>query len=295
MVKKHSYVINGGLIFCILAEDKEFFYGEIIYGTKKIRGVKCENFGGKYYYKYWQLSDRKKGGNYESYFSKIKRLYPQMVFYHRLMGNLFRIKKDRALRIIPPLKIKDLPKNLISFGKRVQKLLKINRNKIYFSGSILSIKNYSNFGDIDIIIEGLKSNIKASKIITILSNRKEFSLEEENFNRRRFKFDGKAICPFGISKKDNFFERNFIRKGKEEKIIAEVIDNSLSLLSPAVYKINIMGEVSYLISYNVGHTHFLRMGEKIEFNAPKCYFNNKKIPFSYVIPIEGSWIKILSS
>lgn len=296
MVMKHSYLINKDFVLCILAEDKNFFYGEILYGAKKIRGVNTTNIRSIKYYKYWQLCDRKIGGSYDVYFKKVKVLYPNEKFNHDLIGKLFRVNKSRSYKILYPKNVKHLPKRLHFIICQLTKFLSINIKNIYFGGSLLLNESKKNLNDIDLIISGLNNNKKISKKISIIVRKNKFGLDEPNsLNRRRFRYKKERICPFGVYKYDNFFEKNFIKKGNKIKIFAEVIDNSYSLLSPAIYKIKINGKIFYLLSYFVGHVKLLNIGDNIELKASPCFFNNKKISFAYVIPIQGCWIKILSS
>ncbi len=293
---KHSYLINKEIIFCILAEDRRFFYGEILYGTKKIDGVKTILIDNIKYYKYWQLSDRKNKGSYSRYFNKIKHLYPHEKFKHHLIGDLFKISKSEKCQILSPKKINHFNRELSRLGYKLAKLLRINKEYVRFGGGILLNEGYKNLGDVDIIIFGLKNNRKASISINRLLRENKFFLNEPNsLNRRRFRYRKNIICPFGVYKSDNLFENNFLKKESPKEIFAEVIDNSHSLFSPAVYKILIDKKIGYLVSYFVGHVHLLNIGDKIKFRAPLCFFNNKKILSAYIIPIQGSWIEILSS
>jgi len=204
-----------------------------------------------------------------------------------------KIIKDFGLDVFD---VKHLPKRLYSIIHQLTKLLNVGLKNTYFGGSLLLDKNKKNLNDIDIIISGLNNNKKISKNISKIVKRKRFSLDESNsLNRRRFKYKKEIICPFGVYKHDNFFEKSFVKKENEVKISAKVVNNSYSLLSPAMYKIKIDGKHFYLLSYFVGHVKLLDIGDNIEFKASPCFFNNKKISFAYVIPIQGSWIEISPS
>jgi len=288
-MNKHQYLITDNFIFCILSEDKNFFYGEILYGIKKVKNVKKMQLKGLEYYKYWDLANRKKGGNYKIYFKKVKKLYPHESFNHPLIGKLFRFDKTRKYVLLP---LKNSSSLNIKLKNELNGLLGID--SFYIGGSHLL--EISNKNDLDIIVKGINKNKKVSKELLEIIKKKEYALKESNsLNRRRFRLlNNTIICPFGISRKDNIFEKNFIKKIGKKRISAKVVDNSLSLLSPAVYKLNVNGRESYLISYYVGHNHLLNLGENIKFTASLCLFKQRKIPLAYVIPIQGSWIDILS-
>jgi len=285
-----------------LAEDKKFFYGEIIYGKKILKNVKNIKIGKDKYYKYWTLEQMKKIGsvyvgkktNYMKYFTSTKKLYPKNYFQHPIIGNLFRIPKKEVIKIERPRKCDKLNK----LQKKILNILKIrfSLSNILIGGSNL-LKNEFCFNDFDIIINGKKAGIQASKLLDKITKNKQnrFLIEWKRYHRRRFRIGKIIICPFSIHKKDNFFEIAKRKKlEKSKKIIAKVIDCSEALFSPSIYKIKIKNNKNYLlISYFVGHNHLFREGEIIEFRAPLFEFSKNSVKKqAFVIPIQGSWIDI---
>lgn len=299
-VLKHSYIFSKDFILCCLSEDKNFFYGEIIYGKRPLKNVKTVKINNILYYKYWELEHTKKiksitvgqKTNYEKYLLLTKKLYPQNYFKHKIMGNLFRLSKKEVINVLEPRGSK-----LTIFQKKIITILK---NKFYFShifvgGSSLLEKKSNN--DFDIIIHGKKEGIRASKIIDKITKKdgNKLLIENNKSHRRRFYINNLIICPFSVYHEDTFFENAKSRKiEKSKKIIAKIIDSSESLFSPSVYKIRTIENKNYLlISYFVGHNHLFRNNEIIEFKAPLFEFSKhltKKQAF--IIPIQGSWIDI---
>lgn len=303
MVLKHSYIFSKDFVLCCLSEDKTFFYGEIIYGRKRLREVKMIKINNFKYYKYWELEHIKKikykkvgkKTNYNRYLNLTKKLYIKNYFTHPVMGKLFRLPKKDAIRIINPKKYLELKKSQVRLVNLLMAIFSLSQKNILIGGSSLLNEKMSH-NDLDIIIYGKKEGIRSSKILNKITERREnrISINKENFHRRRFKLFGIPICPFSIYNGDNFFETTKIKKiKKSRKISADVIDCSESLFSPARYKVRVNNKNYLLISYFVGHNHLFKNGEKIEFKAPLFEFTKKLIKKqAFVIPIEGSWVKI---
>jgi len=303
-IPKHSYVFSKDFILCCLAEDDKFFYGEILYGKKRMNNLPTVKIDNIIYYKYWALEhtkkiDSKKTGEktgYTKYLIQTRRLYPKYYFHHPIIGDLFRISKKEVISIMAPKNY-----NLLSnYQKKIINFLKIkfslpNKN-ILIGGSNL-IKEKDNSYDFDILIEGKSAGIKVSRLLNeIVKNKKNrILIKEGKYHRRRFHINKNIVCPFSIYKTDNFFEIAKIKKLKNpKKITVEVIDSSESLFSPARYKIRTEeGKHFLLISYFVGHNHLFKEKEKIEFKAPLFRFSNNLIKKqAFVIPIQGSWVDI---
>lgn len=300
-ISKHSYIFSKDFILCCLGEDKHFFYGEIIYGMKKMKGVKVIKIDNFHYYKYWGLEHLKKTNHkkmgeetsYMKYFILTKKLYPNYHIVHPIMGNLFRISKREVKNtILPPKKFRPLNK----IQKEIFDFLKIkfslSNKEILIGGSNLIDKGT----DFDVLIKGKSAGIKASKILEEVTKNKgnRILIDKNKFHSRRFYVNKEIICPFSIYKNDNFFE---IAKPKQlrssQKITAEVIDSSESLFSPAQYKIKVGKEIFLLVSYFVGHSHLFKKGEIIKFRAPLFQFSKGLIKKkAFVIPIQGSWVDI---
>lgn len=303
-IPKHSYVFSKDFILCCLAEDDQFFYGEILYGRKRMKSVKTLKFEDNLYYKYWELEHMKKinrkntGGKtgYIRYIIQTKKLYPQYYFQHPVIGDLFRILKIEVIKIMAPKDYNQLNK----LQKQIITLLRIkfsllNQDILMGGSNLLKEKDKPN--DFDILINGKSAGIKVSKLLNKITQNKKnrILIGERRYHQRRFHINKKIICPFSIYEKDNFFEIAKIEKLRNpKKTIAKIIDSSESLFSPARYKIKTMEGKDYLlISYFVGHNHLFKEKEIIEFKAPLFQFSKNSIKKqAFVIPIQGSWIDI---
>ena len=303
-IPKHSYVLSKEFILCCLAEDDNFFYGEILYGKKRINNLPTVRVDNAIYYKYWALENMKKINDkntgektgYARYLLQTKQLYPRYYFHHPIIGDLFRISKKEAIGIrIPRYHNRANKSQKKIFGFLRIKLSLLNKN-ILVGGSNL-IKEKNNPNDFDILIKGKSAGIRASKILNrIVQDRKNrILIGEGKYHRRRFHINQSIICPFSIYNGDNFFEISKSKKIKNpKKIIAEVIDSSESLFSPARYKIRTKeGKHFLLISYFVGHNHLFKEKDSIEFKAPLFQFSKESTTKrAFVIPIQGSWVDI---
>jgi len=301
---KHSYVFSKDFILCCLAEDDSFFYGEILYGKKRMENVKTIKLDKVFYYKYWELEhqngvNRKKVGektSYTKYLNFTTRLYPEHYFNHSIIGNLFRISKRDVIKVIPPKNYYSLSK----FQKQIINHLRIKfplslKNILVGGSNLINEKN--NHNDFDLLIKGKTEGIKMSKFLNeiTLNKTNQVLIGEGRYHQRRFHINNQIICPFSIYKTDNFFEIAKNRKLENKKeITAKVTDSSGSLFSPARYKIKTNKSENYLlISYFVGHAHLFKEGDIIKFKAPLFqFFKNSIKKKAFVIPIEGSWVDI---
>ena len=152
-------------------------------------------------------------------------------------------------------------------------------------------------GDFDIIIKGNNNIIRASERIKKLTKNEENKLVQKNItHKRRFKFEGRIICPFGITNKTDFINlHNFKKICDTKEVRALITEDSLSLATPSLYKIHTKEGEFFLGSYFVGHCHLLKKGDKIKFSSSLFEFKKGNKTFmAYIIPMEGTWIRILN-
>lgn len=305
---KHSYLVTKeNFILCYLAKDSKYLYGEIVYGNIPIKGIKSIYFHKKRYYKYWTLQGARKKligkageeTTYQNYIRIIKDIYRKYYTLHPLLGEVFRIKKGDIKRILLPIDYQKANNQQKDLLVKISKKLGIPLNSILIGGSGILFPGSKkiNRNDFDIIINGEVNGVKASNSISGLIRRPRYQekLGSKKVHPRRFIIDGIPICPFATYPKEDFFERLRYRiKRPNNAITAEILDDSYSLFSPAIYRIKSKKSDLYLISYFVGHNHLLRKGQIIKFKAPlfKFYEKSRNKTYAYVIPFDGSWIEI---
>ncbi len=306
--RKHSYVLaKDGFILCVLLNTEHYYAGEILYGQEPIENCPIKQIGGKKYFKYWflQSADRKLRGslgeetNYSNYYERVAAVYRDFSFRHPLVGNLFKIDRDRVKKLWTPLKFDYLDRHNLKqkfIVEKLSSLLNIGLHNIDLGGSNILDPNNISKNDFDIILNSKESSTNMVNQIRRLTKDPVYweRTNDKHIHHRRFILNSIKICPFGISDDDEIFENspyNLVKSNLD--IDAIVLDDSDSLLSPARYKIMIDDDVLNLISYNVGHIALLKIGYRIKLRASRYIFtiDNKSVP-AIVIPIEGTWIEI---
>lgn len=298
---KHSYIStkNKEIVLCVIAKDKNYLYGEITYGKKPAVTSKKKILGG-IYYKYWEIQGRfktKTGKNhirtkYINYYRKVKALYPQYAYSHEVIGPVFRINKESiGIKWIPSRAKSHRAKLIVN---EISKLLNVEPKNILIGGSNMFNRNALSENDFDIVLKG-KRNIKnaISQINKLIKNEKHALFVDENkIHQRRFRIKNTIICPFGIDPSDNILDNAPYRKIENEKIInGEVIDDSNSLLLPAIYTLKNKEIGKFLlVSYCVGHQKLFSKGDFVSLEAPVYKTRKLKYPI-VIVPVQGLWIE----
>lgn len=306
-LSKHSYLLSKDKSWlCSLAEDDNSYYGEILYGQKKIELVKDICFNNECYYKYWQLEGQNKkltgmvgqATPYLLYYKTVSGLYPDKVIDHPVFGQVFKFNKNEVSNYYEPIsynKIQNMEiRNILD---QFSILWGIDKNTLNLGGSVMIEEDQTNYNDLDILVNGKESTFQVANWLAkaVKNPLYKIDLKTNISHHRRFLFEGWQICTYAISENDNWFESaNYEDMGFENNIEAEITSISESLFSPSVYTIRINNENIQLISYFVGHTFLFREGMKVGFSAKKFSFEKNGIrKVAYVIPFQGSWVEIL--
>jgi len=235
--------------------------------------------------------------NHTRYIEGVPNYYLRRIDKHKMLGKVFKLNNRDIVKRWEPFKPSKLTnKKQASFIKRLLKVLDLSIDAIRIGGSNMFSGQLSSKNDVDIIIQGRKnSKIALRKIREIIYKGDQgIYLKNGSFHHRRFWFEGKQICPFASHTLEDKYDNLKIDTAEEaEEIKAEVIDDSNSLFSPAIYMLKTGKGKFPLLSYHVGHLMLFHKRDNITFKAQRYLLNhNGNEEKVYVISTGGTWVTI---